>query len=96
MRYLRFENLIIDTHNQLLIRDGVSVTLAPKVYDLLYYLACNQQRVISKDELMDAVWQGTLVTDNAISRTLVKVRKALGDDPKSPNFILTVPRKGIA
>ncbi|MCO7191176.1 MULTISPECIES: winged helix-turn-helix domain-containing protein [unclassified Pseudoalteromonas] len=94
MRYLRFENLIIDTHNQILIRDGVSVTLAPKVFDLLYYLACNQQRVISKDELMDTVWQGTLVTDNAISRTLVKVRKALGDDPKSPNFILTVPRKG--
>ncbi|WP_171045706.1 winged helix-turn-helix domain-containing protein [Pseudoalteromonas rubra] len=94
MRYLRFENLIIDTHNQILIRDGVSVTLAPKVFDLLCYLACNQQRVISKDELMDSVWQGTLVTDNAISRTLVKVRKALGDDPKSPNFILTVPRKG--
>ncbi|MDK1310975.1 winged helix-turn-helix domain-containing protein [Pseudoalteromonas ardens] len=94
MRYLRFEHLIIDTHNQILIRNGISVTLAPKVYDLLYYLARNQQRIISKDELMDAVWQGTLVTDNAISRTLVKVRKALGDDPKSPNFILTVPRKG--
>ncbi|MCG7534799.1 hypothetical protein [Pseudoalteromonas sp. OOF1S-7] len=55
MRYLRFEHLIIDTHNQILIRDGVSVTLAPKVYDLLYYLACNQQRVINKDELMDTV-----------------------------------------
>jgi DNA-binding winged helix-turn-helix (wHTH) protein len=50
--------------------------------------------VISKDELMEQVWTGTLVTENAISRTLVKVRKALADDPKSPRFIITVPRKG--
>ena len=43
---------------------------------------------------MDKVWSGTIVTENAISRTLVKVRKVLDDDPKQPKFIITVPKKG--
>lgn len=94
MRYLKFENIFIDTDNQLLIRDGESINLAPKVYDLLIYFCLNHHKIISKDELMDHVWTGTIVTENAISRTLVKVRKALADDPKNPNFIITVPRKG--
>ena len=94
MRYLHFDDICIDTHNQLLYRQGETINLAPKVYDLLVFLCQNSHRVISKDELMEQVWSGTLVTENAISRTLVKVRKALADDPKSPKFIITVPRKG--
>ena len=94
MRYLHFADICIDTHNQLLYRQGETINLSPKVYDLLVFLCQNSHRVISKDELMDQVWVGTLVTENAISRTLVKVRKALADDPKSPKFIITVPRKG--
>lgn len=94
MRYLEFNHITIDTQNQLLIRDGESIILAPKVYDLLLFFCKNPARIITKDELMDEVWTGTLVTENAISRTLVKVRKALGDDPKNPKFIITVPRKG--
>jgi DNA-binding winged helix-turn-helix (wHTH) protein len=94
LRYLHFNNISIDTHNQLLTRKNETINLAPKVYDLLIYFCQNHHRVISKDELMDQVWTGTLVTENAISRTLVKVRKALDDDPKNPIFIITVPKKG--
>ena len=94
MRYLQLNDICIDTDNQLLIRSGETIKLAPKVYDLLIFFCLNHNRVISKDELMEQVWSGTIVTENAISRTLVKVRKVLGDDPKNPNFILTVPRKG--
>ena len=94
MRYLHFADICIDTHNQLLHRQGETINLAPKVYDLLLFLCQNSHRVISKDELMEQVWTGTLVTENAISRTLVKVRKALADDPKNPQYIITVPRKG--
>jgi len=94
LRYLHFADICIDTHNQLLYRHGETINLAPKVYDLLVFLCQNSHRVISKDELMEHVWAGTLVTENAISRTLVKVRKALADDPKNPRFIITVPRKG--
>ena len=94
MRYLHFDDICIDTHNQLLYRQGETINLAPKVYDLLVFLCQNSHRVISKDELMEQVWTGTLVTENAISRTLVKVRKALADDPKNSKYIITVPRKG--
>jgi len=94
LRYLHFSDICIDTHNQLLYRQGETINLAPKVYDLLVFLCQNSHRVLSKDELMEQVWAGTLVTENAISRTLVKVRKALADDPKNPQFIITVPRKG--
>ena len=94
LRYLHFADICIDTHNQLLYRQGATINLAPKVYDLLIFLCQNSHRVISKDELMEQVWTGTLVTENAISRTLVKVRKALADDPKNPQKIITVPRKG--
>lgn len=94
MRYLQFNDISIDTQSQLLIKAGEQLSLAPKVYDLLVYFCLNQQRVISKDELMDNVWTGTIVTENAISRTLVKVRKSLGDDSKSPQYIVTVPKKG--
>ena len=94
MRYLHFADICIDTHNQLLYRQGETINLAPKVYDLLIFLCQNSHRVLSKDELMEQVWTGTLVTENAISRTLVKVRKALADDPKNPKYIITVPRKG--
>ncbi|WP_019026574.1 winged helix-turn-helix domain-containing protein [Colwellia piezophila] len=94
LRYLHFADICIDTHNQLLYRQGETINLAPKVYDLLVYFCQHTHRVISKDELMEQVWTGTLVTENAISRTIVKVRKALADDPKNPQFIITVPRKG--
>lgn len=94
MRYLSYQHIEIDTHNQTVCIKGESITLAPKVYDLFLYFCQNSQRVISKDELMEQVWAGTLVTENAISRTLVKVRKVLDDDPKAPEFVVTVPRKG--
>lgn len=94
MRYLHFDHLSLDTQTQVLYRHGDKIQLEPKVYDLLLYFCRNADRVLSKDELMEQVWSGTLVTENAISRTLVKVRKALEDDPKTPNYIATVPRKG--
>lgn len=94
LRYLQFNDICIDTQMQLLIKSGEQILLAPKVYDLLLFFCLNQHRVISKDELMDNVWSGTIVTENAISRTIVKVRKALGDDPKQPKYIITMPKKG--
>ncbi|KGJ90536.1 winged helix-turn-helix domain-containing protein [Thalassotalea sp. ND16A] len=94
MRYLQFNDICIDTHNQQLYRGEETIDLAPKVYELLVFFCQNSQRLISKDELMECVWTGTIVTENAISRTLVKVRKVLADEPKNPQFIITVPRKG--
>ena len=75
-------------------RHREKIELEPKVFELLAFFCQNPDRVISKDELMDNVWSGTLVSDNAISRTIAKVRKALNDDSKNPLYIITVARKG--
>ncbi|WDE07392.1 winged helix-turn-helix domain-containing protein [Thalassomonas viridans] len=94
MRYFHFQDHSLDTRAMVIYRGQKKLELEPKVFELLSYFCQNPDRVISKDELMDNVWSGTLVSDNAISRTIAKVRKALNDDSKNPLYIVTVARKG--
>jgi DNA-binding winged helix-turn-helix (wHTH) protein len=68
--------------------------LEPKVSNLLYYLCRHPQRNISRDELFTEVWHGQLVTDNAITRVIALLRKALSDEDKVKQFIVTVPKIG--
>ena len=65
-----------------------------RVFDLLLYLLENRDRTVSKDELQDAVWPGTIVTEAALSRAVMKARKALGDDASNPQVIETVHGQG--
>ena len=67
----------------------------PKVFDLIEYLLRHRDRVVSKDELQEALWPGVVVTETALSRTVMKARKALDDDAHEPRIIRTVPRKGF-
>ena len=80
---LRFERFEIDVDLRQLTRDGRVVTVQPKVFDLLLFLIDNRHRVVSKDELQDAVWPGTVVTESALSRAIMKARRAIGDDNQS-------------
>ena len=75
-------------------RDGEEVRLEPKVVDLLVLLSNRYGAVVSRDALFDALWPGTIVGDDALSRTVFKLRRALGDDPKTPRFVETVPKRG--
>ena len=68
------------------------IKLRPKSFATLRYLVQNNGRLISKDELIDAVWPDTAVTDNSLVQCLKEVREALGD--KSQQYIKTVPRRG--
>lgn len=68
--------------------------LEPKVADLLRYFCENPQRDISRDELLERVWHGQVVSDSAINRTIVKLRKVLGDNDKIKLFVVTVPKIG--
>jgi DNA-binding winged helix-turn-helix (wHTH) protein len=68
------------------------IKLRPKAFITLKYLVENNGRLISKDELIEAVWPDTAVTDNSLVQCLKEVREALGD--KSQNYIKTVPRRG--
>ena len=74
--------------------DSSSVWLEPKVMDLLFLLASRPQEVISKEEISARLWPDVIVGDDTLARTISKLRKALGDNSKSPRFIETIPKRG--
>lgn len=73
--------------------DG-ELRVEPKVMDLLCLLAEHPGRVLSRERIMEALWPGLVVGDDALARTLSKLRQALGDDAKSPRYIETIAKRG--
>jgi adenylate cyclase len=69
--------------------------LTPQVFDLLDYLLRNRERVVSKDELVAAIWGGRAVSDSALTTRINAVRAAIGDDGKTQRLVKTLPRKGL-
>ena len=90
----RFDDVLIDVQNLKLTVGGKIRALEPKVFRLLQFLVENPCRVVSKEEILRVVWEGTFVTDNALTRAITQIRKALNDDPKQPRYIETVPTVG--
>lgn len=84
----------IDTQNELLWCDGKQVPLAPKPFAVLRYLVENSQRLVTHDELLDALWPETYVQPQVLRTYILELRKVLGDDPDEPQYILTVPKRG--
>jgi TolB-like protein len=91
----RFDNYELDTDRRELRLSGKLVPLAPRVFDILVYLICNRERVVSKDDLIAAVWGGRIVSDVALTTPLNAVRKAIGDSGGEQRLIRTLPRKGL-
>ena len=77
-----------------LYKDGTPVPLAPKAFAVLQCLIENAGRLVSKKELFDRVWPGVFVGDAVLKVTIRDIRKALGDDPRSPVYIETAHRRG--
>jgi DNA-binding winged helix-turn-helix (wHTH) protein len=75
-------------------RDGRAVSLQPKALALLFYLVRHRDRVVPKQEILDAVWPDAIVTDGSLARAVSLVRLALGDRGSEPSVIVTVPRRG--
>jgi DNA-binding winged helix-turn-helix (wHTH) protein len=75
-------------------RAGTVRHLEPQVMDLLAFLASTGGRVVSKDEIIDAVWQGRFIADATLTRTIADLRRALGDDHRSGQYIDTIPKRG--
>ncbi|MDF3075334.1 MAG: hypothetical protein K0S54_3001 [Alphaproteobacteria bacterium] len=94
MRYL-FEDYAFDTDRRELHRGTGAVALAPQVFDLLDYLISNRQRVVSKDDIIGAVWHGRIVSDAALTTRLNAARRAIGDTGEEQRLIKTLPRKGF-
>ena len=94
LRYL-FEDYAFDPDRRELHRGADVVSIAPQVFDLLDYLIRNRERVISKDDLINAVWNGRNVSDAALTTRLNVARSAIGDTGVEQRLIKTLPRKGF-
>jgi DNA-binding winged helix-turn-helix (wHTH) protein len=90
-----FGSFVVDPANACLWRGTEAVPLSPKAFDVLHYLVQHPNRVVTKDELLDAVWPETAVTDAVVRMAISALRKAL-DDTTPPRFIATVQRRVIA
>jgi Tol biopolymer transport system component/DNA-binding winged helix-turn-helix (wHTH) protein len=90
----RFDDVEIDVQNVRVTVGSEVRPLEPKSFRLLLFLVENAGRAVSKDEIMQAVWPDAFVSDNSLARAITQIRKALGDDPKSPRYVETVPTIG--
>jgi DNA-binding response OmpR family regulator len=82
LRYL-FEDYTFDTERRELHRGADAVSITPQVFDLLEYLIRNRERLVSKDDLINAVWNGRIVSDAALTTRLNAARSAIGDWARS-------------
>src|SRR5215813_11981719 len=91
----RFDQFELDTEKLELRGDGGVIALEPQVFALLVYLVENRDRVVTKDEIVEKIWDGRIVSDSAVSSRIKSARQALGDDGVSQRFIRTVHRVGF-
>lgn len=89
-----FGDVRVEPSNFKIWKAGAELALEPKTFQVLLFLLENRGRLIEKNELLDAVWKDTFVTENAMTREIAKLRKALGDDSKTPKYIQTVHTQG--
>src|SRR5215831_18519720 len=76
-------------------RTGAIVHVEPQVFDLLVHLIRNCNRIVTKDELFDAIWQGRIVSEATLSSRISAARRALGDSGNDQSFIRTLHKRGF-
>jgi len=84
----------VDPDAGVITRDGEAVRLEARTMRLLLELAAHPGEVVSLDALLDRVWAGVTVTPDSVYQAVTSLRRLLGDDPKRPSYIATVPRRG--
>jgi DNA-binding winged helix-turn-helix (wHTH) protein/Tfp pilus assembly protein PilF len=89
----RFGPFLVDRTRYRVVRDDAVLDLTPKLLDLLLHLLDNAGALVTKEQLLDALWPAANVTDNALAQAVSELRQALGDDAGTPRFIKTVARR---
>ena len=89
-----FDDVRVDLQTCRAFKSGTDLRLEPKALDVLIFLIEHRGRVIEKDELLGAVWKEAFVTENAMTRVIAQLRKALGDDPRQGRYIKTMQTRG--
>src|SRR5262245_61035521 len=93
MQFL-FGDCVLDLDRRELTRESQAIAVGPQVFDLLVYLVRNRERVVSKHDLLDAVWSGRIVSESTMTSHINAVRKAIGDSGEEQHLVRTVARKG--
>jgi Tol biopolymer transport system component/DNA-binding winged helix-turn-helix (wHTH) protein len=91
---LAFGDFRVDFRRMSVWRGAEVLALEPKTFDVLRYLVEHRDRLVTKEELLDAVWKDTFVTPNVLTRAVAQLRKALGDDAFEARYIVTVSKRG--
>lgn len=94
MKY-QFADCVLDLNRRELTRAAQVVAVGPQVFDLLVHLVENRERVVSKDGVLDAVWNGRIVSESTLTSHINAVRKAIGDSGAEQRLVRTVARKGF-
>ena len=89
-----FEQWVVTPADSIVSGPYGETRLEPRVMDVLVHLATHSGEVVSRHELIDAVWGGAVVGDEVLSRCIYQVRRALGENSRDPHFIQTVPKRG--
>jgi TolB-like protein len=90
-----FSGYVLDIDRRELHRGAEPIALEPQVFDLLVYLLLNRDRVVTKDDLIAAVWGGRIVSDSTLTSRINAARKAIGDSGEQQILIRTIARKGL-
>jgi pimeloyl-ACP methyl ester carboxylesterase/DNA-binding winged helix-turn-helix (wHTH) protein len=94
MRFL-FGDYTIDANRRELVRAGDAVHVEPQVFDLILHLIRNRDRVVSKEDLLENVWDGRIVSESTLSNRINAARRAIGDSGEQQQFIKTIARRGL-
>src|SRR5262249_48734262 len=89
-----FHSFRLDSLNQCLWRDQQRVPITPKAFDLLRYLIDRPGRLVTQEQILEALWPNTYVNQEVVKKYILGIRKVLGDHHDKPLFIQTVPRRG--
>ncbi|VAW38209.1 Adenylate cyclase [hydrothermal vent metagenome] len=89
-----FKNFTINTDNFQLLKNDESLSIEPQVFNIILYLVENQDRVISRNELLEAIWKDKIVSDSSISNYIKSARKVLDDDGQKQAVIKTIHGRG--
>ncbi len=91
---MQIGEFILDKKQARLLRQDKEIAIEPKLFELLLLFVNQPNTIISRQDILEHLWPGSLVTDNAINKLVASLRKVLTDDPKTPCYIQTVPKRG--
>ena len=96
MNSFYINNAHVDADRRMVMINGETVSLEPKVFKVLHYLASHPGQVISHQDLLDAIWTNTVVEPGALQRCIARLRKVFGDDARKQQVIATYPKRGYS